>query len=120
MKLNHIDVQTTDVRATAQFFERHCGFSIRSNAHSDALVFLTDDDGLVLVLQRMKPGERHPEGFHVGFHVNDDQTVLDFHERARADGLEVSDVQRNGRGTQIYCHAPGGVLVEVSHPRRSW
>ena len=61
-----------------------------------------------------------PEGFHVGFHVTDEQIVLDFQERARTDGLDVSDVQRNTRGMQVYCRAPGGVLVEFAHQRRTW
>ncbi|WP_338872363.1 VOC family protein [Myxococcus stipitatus] len=115
MKLNHIDLQVPDVQCTAAFFERHFGFEHTSNRASPAIAILNDREGLVLVLQRLKrPEEKFPEGFHVGFLVDDVETVLAFHARARAEGLEVSDVVRNNRGTMVYCQAPGGVLVEVN------
>lgn len=37
-----------------------------------------------------------------------------FHARAAGDGLAVSDVIVNGRGTMIYLTAPEGYRVEVS------
>ncbi|MCP3166174.1 VOC family protein [Myxococcus qinghaiensis] len=114
MKLNHIDLQVPDVQCTAAFFERHFDFEHTSNRASPAIAILTDREGLVLVLQRLKsPAEKYPEGFHIGFLVDDEATVLAFQERARAEGLEVSDVIRNNRGTMVYCQAPGALLVEV-------
>lgn len=115
MKLNHIDLQVPDVQRTATFFERFFDFEHTSNRASPAIAILTDREGLVLVLQRLKsPTEKYPEGFHVGFLVDDEATVLGFQERARAEGLEVSDVIRNNRGTMVYCKAPGELLVEVN------
>ncbi|AGC41461.1 hypothetical protein MYSTI_00102 [Myxococcus stipitatus DSM 14675] len=115
MKLNHIDLQVPDVQRTAAFFERYFGFEHTSNRASPAIAILEDGAGLVLVLQRLKrPEEKYPEGFHVGFLVDAVETVLAFHARALADGLEVSEVIRNNRGTMVYCQAPGAVLVEVN------
>ncbi|NOJ52410.1 VOC family protein [Myxococcus xanthus] len=53
-------------------------------------------------------------GFHLGFYVDSEDLVTQFHARAKGDGLEVSEVIRNNRGTMVYCTAPGGLLIEVN------
>jgi len=114
MKINHLDLQVHDVILSAQFFERYFGLQLQSNASSKALAILTDSAGFVLVLQRANAAERYPEGFHLGFLLDDVDAVLALHARALADGLLVSDVIVNGRGTMIYLTAPEGYYVEVS------
>lgn len=114
MKLNHLDLQVRDVTASAAFFERYFGLCVRSNPSSPALVIMTDESGFVLVLQRAKADERYPEGFHLGFLLDEVAHVRALHARARADGIPVSDVIVNGRGTMIYLGAPEGYYVEVS------
>ena len=114
MKINHLDLQVHDVASSSRFFERYFGLQIQSNASSSALVIMTDESGFVLVLQRSKRAERYPEGFHVGFLLDDVDGVRALHARAVADGLQVSDVIVNGRGTMIYLTAPEGYYVEVS------
>jgi catechol-2,3-dioxygenase len=114
MKINHLDLQVHDVARTSQFFERYFGLQIQSNPSSAALVIMTDQHGFVLVLQRSPVTERYPEGFHLGFLLDDVDSVRALHARAVADGLQVSDVIVNGRGTMIYLTAPEGYFVEVS------
>lgn len=114
MQLNHLDLQVYDVIRSAQFFERYFGLQCRSNPNSEALAILTDPSGFVLVLQRAKAAERYPEGFHLGFLLDDVASVRELHARALADGLAVSDVIVNGRGTMIYLTSPEGYFVEVS------
>jgi catechol 2,3-dioxygenase-like lactoylglutathione lyase family enzyme len=114
VKLNHLDLQARDVSRSAAFFERYFGLCVRSNPGSPALVILTDESGFVLVLQRAKSDERYPEGFHLGFLLEQVADVHAVHARARADGTPVSDVIVNGRGTMIYVTAPDGYYVEVS------
>lgn len=114
MKLNHLDLQVFDVRASAGFFERYFGLALRSNPDSPALAFLTDASGFVLVLQRAKSAQPYPEGFHLGFLVDSVDQVRELHARVVADGTKVSDVIVNGRGTMIYLTAPEGYYVEVS------
>ena len=114
MKINHLDLQVHDVARTSQFFERYFGLQIQSNPSSTALVIMTDQHGFVLVLQRSPVAERYPEGFHLGFLLDDVDSVRALHARAVADGLQVSDVIVNGRGTMIYLTAPEGYFVEVS------
>ena len=116
MKLNHLDLQVYDVVRTTRFFERYFGLHLQSNPNSEALAILTDSSGFVLVLQRSKAAERYPEGFHVGFLLEDVDAVRALHARLVADGAPVSDVIVNGRGTVIYLAAPEGYYVEVSCP----
>lgn len=115
MKLNHLDLQVPDVQLTARFFEQYFDFEHGSNRASPAIAILSDRHGFVLVLQKLKrPEERYPEGFHVGFQADTEEQVTELHARVKRDGLEVSDVIRNNRGTLVYCTAPGGLLVEVN------
>jgi len=114
MILNHLDLQVFDVRSSALFFESYFGLALRSNASSPAIAFLVDQSGFVLVLQRSESNQPYPQGFHLGFLVDDVARVHELHARARADGWTVSDVIVNGRGTMIYLTAPEGYYIEVS------
>jgi catechol 2,3-dioxygenase-like lactoylglutathione lyase family enzyme len=118
MKLNHLDLQVSDVPGAVAYFERYFDLEVQSNRDSKAIAILSDRHGFVLVLQRFKgKGEAYPEGFHIGFLVDDVDTVHRVHAKVEADGVKVSDVIANNRGTMIYCSAPDGILVEVSCPR---
>jgi catechol 2,3-dioxygenase-like lactoylglutathione lyase family enzyme len=114
VKLNHIDLQVPDVPTTAAFFERHFGFEILGNRSSAAIIILRGEDGFSLVLQRAAPGEAYPEGFHIGFLVDDVAAVEAAHARLAAAGAAPGDIGRNNRGTMFYLRAPGAILVEVS------
>ena len=121
MKLNHLDLQVHDVPATLGYFERWFGLTPRTNRDSPALAVLTDGHGFVLVLQRASPGEeRYPAGFHLGFLLEDVESVRALQARAKDGGAEVSDVIVNGRGTMIYFTAPEGYRVEVACQRTSF
>lgn len=115
MKLNHLDLQFADVPAAATFFIEHFGLAPVTRRDSPALVVLDDGAGFTLVLQRRKrDDECYPEGFHVGFIVDDPAQVHARRDALAAAGLRVSPVETNGRGTMCYCRGPGDVLVEVS------
>ena len=118
MKLNHLDLQVSDVQRSVDFFERYFDLELRSSRTSPALAILSDRHGFVLVIQRRKSdAEAYPEGFHLGFLVDDVESVHLAHARAKEGGLDVSDVITNNRGVMIYCKAPDGYAVEVSCPR---
>jgi catechol 2,3-dioxygenase-like lactoylglutathione lyase family enzyme len=115
MKLNHLDLRVRDVPATIAFFTRHFGLRLQTKPDSPTFAILTDGDGFVLVLQRAKEGETYPPGFHLGFLVDDAESVVRLQIRAREEGANVSEVQENGRGTMVYFTFPEGYLVEVAH-----
>jgi catechol 2,3-dioxygenase-like lactoylglutathione lyase family enzyme len=116
MRLNHLDLQVSDVPATAAWFVEHFGLVLASNGTSPALAILGDEAGFSLVLQRKKREEdAYPDGFHIGFLVETVEAVLARREALLAAGVEgVSEVIVNGRGTIVYVRGPSGVLVEVS------
>ena len=116
MKLNHLDLQVSDVPAAVAFFERYFDFEPQSKRTSEAIAFLSDRHGFTFVVQRAKDGvPAYPDGFHFGFLVDDEATVRDLHARMRADGVPaVSEVIVNGRGTMFYVTGPGPALIEVS------
>lgn len=115
MKLNHLDLQVSDVQRTVDFFERFFDMEMRTSRTSPALAILADRNGFVLVLQRRRhEHESYPEGFHLGFLVDEVETVHRMHQRLREGGVHVSDVESNNRGVMIYCRAPDGIVVEVS------
>ena len=117
MVLNHLDLQVSDVQAAVRAFEQLFGLSLTSSRQSPAIAILGDGAGFTLVLQRQVT-PKYPDGFHLGFLVEDVATVEAAHRRlvaeAVAHGVEVSDIRTNGRGTQIYCRLPDGIVVEVS------
>jgi catechol 2,3-dioxygenase-like lactoylglutathione lyase family enzyme len=118
MKLNHLDLQVRDVAASVAYFERFFGLTLRTKPDAKAMAVLADGHGFVLVLQRAeRDDERYPEGFHLGFLLDDAESVRALHARAKESGADVSDVIVNGRGTMIYFTAPEGYRVEVSCQR---
>lgn len=118
MKLNHLDLQVSDVPRAVALFEDLLGLHLESNRDSTALAILSDGEGFTLVVQRKKnEAESYPEGFHFGFLVPDPDRVRSFQARARERGVEVSDVIENGRGVLVYCRMIDGFLVEVSWHR---
>lgn len=118
MRLNHLDLQVSDVVETAALLEDLLELRVVSNRDSAAIAILEDSAGFTLVLQRRKrEDERYPEGFHFGCLVDDAAIVTRFHEKARARGLAISDVLRNGRGVLCYAQIGDGILMEVSWHR---
>jgi catechol 2,3-dioxygenase-like lactoylglutathione lyase family enzyme len=120
MRLNHANLVTSEVAALAGFFTNHFGFTLLDMRGKDAFAILSGSEGFALNL--MKPGKgedaTYPDGFHIGFFVDETQLVhAKYAELARA-GREPGDVQELTRGgvksTTFYCNAPGGILVEVS------
>jgi catechol 2,3-dioxygenase-like lactoylglutathione lyase family enzyme len=122
VKLNHLDLQVSDVQRSVVLFEQLFGLQLQSSRTSPALAILTDGEGFTLVLQRRKnDAEQYPEGFHCGFLVDDVETVRAFHARAVGhEGLEVSEIIENNRGVMVYVRTWDGVLIEVAWHRVRW
>lgn len=118
VKLNHLDLQVTDVPQTIALFEDLLGLRLESNRGSPAIAILTDGEGFTLVLQRRKDQAAYPEGFHFGFLVNGADTVRAFQAKACDRGLAVSEVIENNRGVLAYWRTSDGYTVEVSCQRR--
>ena len=112
MLLNHLDLQVSNVQATAAFLEAFFGFALETSRASPAIAVLRGAGGVVLVLQRAS-SPVYPEGFHFGFLVDDVATVEAKHAALVAARADVSAIDVNARGTMIYCRFDS-LLVEVS------
>ena len=82
---------------------------------SEAMGFLSDDNGLVLSLFRVAKGTevKYPPGFHVGFVQENEAQVDQINQRLREDGFKVPKPARLHGSWTFYFQAPGGFTVEV-------
>jgi hypothetical protein len=111
VKLNHLDLQVSDVPALTQFLVDHFDLHALTRPGSPKLAVLTDGAGFTLVLQHAAPGAPGALG-HIGFLLDSPADVHAHHARLVAAGVEVSPVDSNARGTRCYLRGPG-VLIEV-------
>jgi catechol 2,3-dioxygenase-like lactoylglutathione lyase family enzyme len=112
VKLNHLNLTVTDVRAAREFLERY--FGLKQMGGNAGMAFLTDEDGFVLTL--MKAGRAakvaYPGNFHVGFFIESEAKVDEIHRRLREDGFDVPAPERH-HAYGFYVEAPGGFTVEL-------
>ncbi|QND58186.1 VOC family protein [Mesorhizobium huakuii] len=120
MKLNHLNLTTSEVAALAGFFTSHFGFELVAMRGKQAFAILRGADGFSLNLMTPGKGEpaAYPDSFHVGFFIGNPDLVhakqAELAEAGFAPG-EAQDLTRGGvDSTSFYCLAPGGILIEVS------
>lgn len=111
MKLNHLNLTVSDVKATIDFLVKYFGLQI-GNTRGNTFAVLFDDSGLVLTL--MKGNQvSYPNTFHIGFIQESEDRVNEINQRMKDDGFDVEPPQRSHAWT-FYVQAPGGFTVEVS------
>ena len=122
MRLQHLNLTTSDVPALAAFFERFFGFEPYA-ARGDALVVLRNGHDFILTVMRGKTGEPadYPANFHIGFYYDEASEVEAKHGELSAAGLSPNKIAFMDRGGGVrvphfYCAAPGNVLIEVCTP----
>lgn len=112
MKLNHLNLAVTDVRAAGAFLETY--FGLRNVGEHAGMAFLSDEDGehgFVLTLSKAKI-VAYPATSHIGFFIDSEEIVNDIHRRLKADGFDVAAPQRR-HAYGFYVEAPGGFTVEL-------
>ena len=80
--------------------------------------FLTDEEGgwgFVLTLMKAAEGTqaKYPGTFHIGFFIEDRETVDLLNRHLREDGFDVPAPEDTGHSYGFYVKAPGGFTVEV-------
>ncbi|WP_323121244.1 VOC family protein [Burkholderia alba] len=112
MKLNHLSFPSTDVSATATFFERYLGCTVAMRgAH-----WVLKRPGFDIVIDDAgdHPVE-WPHNFHIGLELPTLDDVRALHGRMAAAGVSMkTDVFKHERGSRFFCEVPGGVLVEIN------
>jgi len=113
MKLNHLSFPSADALATAQFFERHLGFTLAGMWEKSCILKRAGFDVVIDHVNGEAPD--WPRNFHVGFELPSLDAVRELHTRFQAEGVKVeTDVFNNGRGSRFFCRAPGGVMFELN------
>ncbi len=112
MKLNHLSFPSTDVEATAGFFEKHLGCTSTPFGTSRLL----KRPGFDIVIEDASPSKiAWPENFHLGFELPTVDDVRDLYARFKAEGVEMeTDVFSHARGSRFFCRAPGGLMFEIN------
>ncbi|HZG17750.1 MAG TPA: VOC family protein [Candidatus Bathyarchaeia archaeon] len=110
MKLNHVNLTVTDVKAAREFLEKYFQLKV-GHLRGDSFAVLFDDDGSVITL--MKGAQvSYPNTFHIGFIQESEEKVNQINQRLKDDGFDVPPPQRL-HGWTFYVNAPGGFTVEV-------
>ena len=118
MQLNHLDLPVPDVAATAAFFTTHFGVRLVDTRGNNGFALLLGEGGFALVLTRRRTegAQDYPDNFHIGFLLDSDAAVDAAPARLQAAGVtDLPPVSFQRGATLFYVHAPGAILVEVSH-----
>ena len=119
-KLNHLNLATSDGPELTRFFQAGFGFHLMAQRGAGNFNLLAGEDGFVLALlyDKAVTPQTYPATFHVGFLVASTDQVREHHRRITEAGFDApapGPLQQGGRNAYgFYCHAPGGVMVEVS------
>jgi lactoylglutathione lyase len=115
MRLNHLNLTVTDVRASHSFLEKY--FGLKDIGVKNNMGFLTDPNGMVLSLTHMKVGRetevKYPATFHIGFIQESEERVNEVFQRLKDDGFDVPPPSRQHNSFAFYFQAPGGFTIEV-------
>ncbi|RAV09927.1 VOC family protein [Paenibacillus contaminans] len=110
MKVNHLNLTVTDVKAAQAFLETY--FELQTgHTRGDSFAVLFDDSGFVLTLMK-GASVSYPKTFHIGFIQESEERVNEINRRLKDDGFDVEPPQRS-HGWTFYVQAPGGFTVEV-------
>jgi len=121
VKLNHVDLQVSNVDAAREFFEKHFGLH-STYQRAGQLALLKDDAGLELGVSNLRglPPPAYPADFHVGFVLDRADDVRNIYERLRDGGVRIKmDLREGGPNLFFMCEGPDGIPIEIRAPRDS-
>ena len=114
MDLNHLNLRVRDAVACRDFYQGYFGF--RPAFEADGGFFVSNDEGFVLALIPVEHHQPLPDGFHIGFGLDDAETVLAFREQLTAASVPAGDLE-DYRPDEDYvtfrCWDPDGTEIEV-------
>jgi catechol 2,3-dioxygenase-like lactoylglutathione lyase family enzyme len=119
MKLNHINLTSTDVPADCAMFEIYFGLQC-STMRGKTLAVLHDDQGMIFVLNDFakKRGDFiYPDDYdvhHIGFILDSKRQVDELHSRLKADGWNAPEPREYHGAWTFYFKAKGGYFIEVA------
>lgn len=114
MKLNHLNLIVTDVKAAVQFFESYFGFGCTSIKGDNVIAILIGEDGFTLVVMTSKEANQpYPDAFHLGFMLDTPEQIEEVYQKLLAGGISVGRAPAKIRdGYGFYFHFDS-ILIEV-------
>lgn len=119
MKLNHIDLQVSDVDAAREFFERFFGLRCRYQRHKQIAIF-ESDSGFEFAVSNLfnSPPPAYPPDFHLGFVLDHSNDVRGTYDRLKNAGVPMKlDLGVQGPALVFQCFGPDNIPVEVRAPK---
>lgn len=114
MDLNHLNLRVRDAVACRAFYERHFGFELAFEAEGG--FFVRNGDGFLLALIPSEPHQALPDGFHIGFGLEDADRVFALHDELGAAGVRTTEVEDHRPGSSYVsfrCWDPDDTEVEL-------
>jgi catechol 2,3-dioxygenase-like lactoylglutathione lyase family enzyme len=119
MKLNHLDLQVSDVSSARRFFERI--FELRCTyQRRDEIAILEDEAGFSFGVSNLfgSPAPIYPPDFHIGFVLETEAHVRRMYDRVKAAGVPLkTDLAYGGPSLYFMCLGPDSLAIEVRAPR---
>ncbi len=117
VELGHTGFWVDDLEGMRDFYTRVMGLTVTDEDEELGIVFLSarpEQEHHEFVLQRGRTAAKGAKLTHqVSWRVDTLETVLDFHRRFRAEGVEVQQEVTHGNAIGIYFFDPEGNRNEV-------
>jgi catechol 2,3-dioxygenase-like lactoylglutathione lyase family enzyme len=121
MRLNHIDLQVSNVDAAREFFERFFGLRCRYQ-RAEQIAFFENETGFEFAVSNLfkSPPPVYPPEFHIGFVLERSADVRDCYDRLKAAGVAMKiELGVQGPALVFQCLGPDNIPVEVRAPTDS-
>jgi len=118
VRLNHVDLQVSDIDAAREFFETFFGLRC-AYQRAGQIALLEDEGGFSLGVSNLfgSPPPVYPPDFHVGFVLERASQVREVYDRLKTAGIPMKHDLREGGGNLFFqCLAPDSITVEVRAP----
>jgi catechol 2,3-dioxygenase-like lactoylglutathione lyase family enzyme len=94
MKLNHINLVVSNVAEACSLFTTYFNFTCTEIKGDHIIAVLNGDDDFTLVIMSDKSGNvSYPDAFHIGFMMDDTDSVLKTYEKLKNGGIAVGKDQ---------------------------
>lgn len=114
IKLNHLNLVVSDVKAAIAFFETYFHFTCTQIKGDHVIAILKGEDDFSLVVMPATEGDAtYPKAFHLGFMFNTTEEVNDLYNKLQADDVAVGDQPKKIRDSYGFYFHFDSVLIEV-------
>ena len=112
MDLNHIQLNTKDVKKTVDYYGKYFGFTLQKQ-HGDGY-FLWNQAGFMMAVNPLAENPVFPDWFHIGFRLESPARVRDMYEKLRTDECPIkAELQEHEDFVFFRATDPTGYIVEI-------